>query len=351
MTVALRPALVSLALLCAALSFLIPLERTARAQTATTSTSTVRVPAPTCQMSGNPNNGSITIRWSSKNAASAYITSVGSVDLSGVVNLVLPLSSPSTYVGTFMGPGGTVTCSVSAPPGMSGSSGSSARGGGVGGGTNSTDLTSNFSNSGGTQVNGTRSGTPTPSSNGGLVSCGFSSLISDKGVSATNCNLCDFATLIQNIINFLLAISTVIATGLFAYAGILFFSNATNPAQIQKAKEIFGKVLIGFIIALTGYLVVQTLLNVLVNQSSYFSGGTWFALQCVDKEHTDSSLRPRESSISALFGALQVNDTGLSQQFSTGVGNPSQVGVGDCSPSAMGSFSSSAAAMSFVIVP
>src|SRR3989338_2193742 len=66
--------------------------------------------------------------------------------------------------------------------------------------------------------------------------------------SAATCNLCMLSTLVQRIINFLIGISIPISAVLFAWAGILYFPQATNPANIEKARRIFSSTAIGFAI-------------------------------------------------------------------------------------------------------
>ncbi len=296
--------------------------QTTSATASATTTATTTPAKPTCTMLRNVNNGSITITWSSKDATTAYITHAGSVALSGVINLVLPLSTATTYVGTFTGPGGTATCSVSAPAGSS----SSGSGGSGSSGTTDTSNTTGTTGSTNTSSTGT-SNTSSGAATNGLVPCGLSSDIT----VATACSLCDFVKLIQNIINFLLGISTVIAVALFAYAGVLFFTSNGNTESLSKAKSIFKDVFIGFIIALSGYFVVQTMLSVVLNQN-FFSGagGSWMSLgSCTDP-------RPRDKKISELFGALTSNNAGGTSGSGVTVGGGSSSSSGTPSPGTAG---------------
>src|SRR3989338_5178457 len=61
----------------------------------------------------------------------------------------------------------------------------------------------------------------------GLVGC----------TGAANCNFCAFTGLFQSIINFLIGLSIPLSALLFAWAGILYFSSAANPAGIETAKK------------------------------------------------------------------------------------------------------------------
>ncbi len=90
-------------------------------------------------------------------------------------------------------------------------------------------------------------------SSGGLVPCeGFL------------CRACDLVTLANNVINFGVGFSVVVATLMFAYAGILYTTAATSgPEQIKKAHKVFGNIFVGLILVLTAWLIVDLTLSVL----------------------------------------------------------------------------------------
>ncbi|MBY0473219.1 pilin [Patescibacteria group bacterium] len=119
----------------------------------------------------------------------------------------------------------------------------------------------------------------------GLVPCGavsssnYSLLNPSYYLQATSCNFCYFAKLIQNIVNFLVMVTIPISVGMFAWAGILFFTNAGNPKRIARARSIFRSVLIGFIITITGWLVVQVVLQSITNPN-FYSANNWVNLDC-----------------------------------------------------------------------
>src|SRR3990167_4212191 len=64
-----------------------------------------------------------------------------------------------------------------------------------------------------------------------LVPCGQGSTNNvSVGIGGSlSCDLCSLGELVQNIINFLLGLSVPIAAGLFAWAGILYFSSRGVP--------------------------------------------------------------------------------------------------------------------------
>jgi len=90
---------------------------------------------------------------------------------------------------------------------------------------------------------------------GGLVPC-----------NGPECNLCDLAQLAENVINFFVKISFVISALLFAYAGFLFFTAGADPGKVSSARKIFTDTIVGIIIILTAWLVVNVILTVLTGQ-------------------------------------------------------------------------------------
>lgn len=89
----------------------------------------------------------------------------------------------------------------------------------------------------------------------------------------------------QNIINYLIGISVSIAAAMFAYAGFLYTTGGANPTQINRAHKIFKNVLIGFLIAISAWLIVQTLLSAVFDKDGKFwAGRDWFELKCVADE-------------------------------------------------------------------
>jgi hypothetical protein len=118
-----------------------------------------------------------------------------------------------------------------------------------------------------------------------IVPCGGAEGIvgqSSVGVGqgqSLSCDLCSFGQLIQNLINFLLGLSVPLAAGLFAWAGILYFSSRGVPAQIERAHKIFRSVVIGFVIAVAAWTMVQAVVTTLFNKS-IFLGASWSSLDC-----------------------------------------------------------------------
>ena len=70
--------------------------------------------------------------------------------------------------------------------------------------------------------------------------------------------------LAQNLITDLIVISTFLATAAFAYAGFILLTSGGNESAKNRAKEIFRKVLIGYLWILGAWLLVYTITSVLL---------------------------------------------------------------------------------------
>ena len=360
------------------------------------------LPAPTCYMSVNPSaiavGDSVTIRWTSRNASSGYISSIGSVGPSGSLNTLPSSAHNSVFEGTFQGQGGLTHCSASVTVTTTSGGGSSLYP--MGYALTSTQLPGSTPLPGSAPLPGASplpgskplpASTPlkpltvntnTPTSGTGPIPsapaatgqdlapsivprCGFSfpgylqkgqssvrytdpttgNVITKnspnipEAVAATSCNLCDFGQLIQNIINYLIFFTIPLSVGLFAYAGVIYFTARGDTHKIQQAHAIFSSVVIGFAIAVSGYLIVQTVLNGLL--SSAYNGGNfrWTQLDCADKEHNDPNARPRSAGVDQIFASLYGANSAYNlnvqvAQQSGGEGLTTQQCTGDpaCSP-------------------
>ena len=88
---------------------------------------------------------------------------------------------------------------------------------------------------------------------------------------------CDLVTLANNVINFGVAFSVVVATLMFVYAGILYVTAASNPEQVQKAHKVFGNIFFGLVLVLLAWLIINILLSVLTGKAA----GEWSHISCI----------------------------------------------------------------------
>ncbi len=91
----------------------------------------------------------------------------------------------------------------------------------------------------------------------GLVPCG------NKTGDSEACDFNDLLALGTNLIKYLVLLSIPLAAISFAWAGFLYLSSGGNEDKATKAKEIFWKVLKGFLFVITAWLIVYTLTSLL----------------------------------------------------------------------------------------
>jgi len=102
-----------------------------------------------------------------------------------------------------------------------------------------------------------------------IVPCG-GHIFNEKGEiigEQPACGYDQLILLVKNIINWIIKISSPIAAGVFAWAGIKYMISGASPSQKSEAKEMMRKVLIGFILILSAWLIVTSILNVILNKS------------------------------------------------------------------------------------
>lgn len=126
----------------------------------------------------------------------------------------------------------------------------------------------------------------------GLVPCGaWEGPVPTAGTDAykdylevtAGCNLCDVGRVMQSVIDFaIVGLAIPLAAAMFAYAGVLYFTAGSNSHRISRATSIFKNVGIGFLIVISGWLIINTIMTVTFSKS-FFNGREWFEIQCIEK--------------------------------------------------------------------
>ncbi len=86
--------------------------------------------------------------------------------------------------------------------------------------------------------------------------------------NGVDCTVCDLVKLAQNLLNSAIFLAVFMSALLFAYAGWLYLTNEALHAQ-NEAKGLFKDVVIGLIIILGSWMVVDTIMKTL-------AGGQYF---------------------------------------------------------------------------
>ena len=87
------------------------------------------------------------------------------------------------------------------------------------------------------------------------------------------CGFGGVLAIIQNVINFIIAISIIIATIIIAWAGGLYMLSATNPESRSLANKMLINAVVGLCIVLSAWLIVDFVMKTLYNSNSEF--GPW----------------------------------------------------------------------------
>lgn len=88
----------------------------------------------------------------------------------------------------------------------------------------------------------------------GIVPC--------TGTKDDPCTACQLVTMVSNLMEFFVYAAVVVATLMFTWAGIKYVTSGTKPDQISEAHKIFFNVMIGLVLVLGSWLIVDLILRV-----------------------------------------------------------------------------------------
>lgn len=104
----------------------------------------------------------------------------------------------------------------------------------------------------------------------GLVPC----------VGTDECGICDLVTLANNVMKILIVLGVVVAALVFVNAGFLYLTSSTNPGNISRGHSLFTSALVGLVIILAAWLIIDAIMGVLFNQSALGNWKTMSILNC-----------------------------------------------------------------------
>jgi len=87
------------------------------------------------------------------------------------------------------------------------------------------------------------------------------------------CGFGGVLAIVQNVVNFIISISIIFATIIMVWAGGLYIVSATNPESRSTANKMLLNAVIGILIVLSAWLVVDFVMKTLYNNGSEF--GPW----------------------------------------------------------------------------
>ena len=95
------------------------------------------------------------------------------------------------------------------------------------------------------------------------------SLLSAAGLvpcDGPDCNICDITTLMNNVITWLIGFGSIIAVIAIVHAGIKLVTSGGNQSAVESAKSMAFNVVIGFIILLCAWLIVNLFMMALTKK-------------------------------------------------------------------------------------
>ena len=109
----------------------------------------------------------------------------------------------------------------------------------------------------------------------GLVPCG--------GEGDPECQACHVVQLAQNILTWVINIMASIIALIFVIGGIKMVMSAGDTGAVKQARKMITNSVIGFIILLTAWLIMDTVLKTFVNEGALKEGGMgpWHQIECV----------------------------------------------------------------------
>jgi hypothetical protein len=94
-----------------------------------------------------------------------------------------------------------------------------------------------------------------------------------------DCQSCDFVEMINRIVKWFIGIMSILCGLVVVYAGIQMVTSGGNESAWSHAKSMLTNVLIGFVILLTAWLIVDTIMKTFVDENSGM--GPWNEIQCI----------------------------------------------------------------------
>ena len=111
-----------------------------------------------------------------------------------------------------------------------------------------------------------------------LVPCG--------GPGEDPCQTCHVVSLVNNVVAWLVMILGTIAAILIIVAGVRLVTSGGNTSAMEQAKSSMTNLIIGYLIVLSAWLVLDYGLKALLIQDGANSFGVWNTISCVDQPDT-----------------------------------------------------------------
>ena len=107
------------------------------------------------------------------------------------------------------------------------------------------------------------------------------------------CQFCHLVEMGNTIVLWLVFVLTIVAGLIFAVAGLKLVTSGGNPSQKDAAKSMFVNVIVGYLIVLAAWLIIDTLMKGLADQSLIGEDGTlgpWNQIECTETQPTPTEI-------------------------------------------------------------
>ncbi len=109
-------------------------------------------------------------------------------------------------------------------------------------------------------------------------------------VPCDNCGLCDFFKLITNIFDFIRKLAPLVGAFFFAWAGFEFLTSGGSEERITSAKKRLLTAFIGLFVIYASWLIVNTLITVVAENTDGFKKDTWYQFECTTQTSSFNSI-------------------------------------------------------------
>jgi len=107
-----------------------------------------------------------------------------------------------------------------------------------------------------------------------------------------SCDLCALFETIQNVVNFLIGLAFSIVTIMLVYGGIRMYFSGDNPNNRKTAVNVVINAVIGLVIVLTSWVIINTVITFLAKPGS--APTFWTQINCTSSELVGESEKPEK---------------------------------------------------------
>lgn len=122
--------------------------------------------------------------------------------------------------------------------------------------------------------------------------------LSEKCQLTGDCNWCDFIDLMAILQRVILSIFGGVAIIMLIWAGQSMITASGNQEKVSAAKKLITSTLLGVLIILVGYFLINIVVNVLINPAgrtgAKLYGDNWFTASCVITDPTNQAYCERK---------------------------------------------------------